>query len=76
MILGGAFDRLPANLRLCFAHGGGAFPYLLGRLDNAWRERSVARGKAQMPPSHYCDRFSVDSAVFDPGALRVRTSTY
>ena len=44
MILGGAFDRLPPSLRLCFAHGGGAFPYLLGRLENAWHERALARG--------------------------------
>ena len=27
MILGGAFDRLPRDLRICFAHGGGGFPY-------------------------------------------------
>jgi len=74
MILGGSFDRLPKSLRLCFAHGGGAFPYLLGRLDNAWRERSIARGKSEQLPSSYCDRFSVDSAVFDPKALEVRDS--
>src|SRR5690554_1170775 len=35
LILSGAFERLPQNLRLCFAHGGGSFPYLLGRIDNA-----------------------------------------
>jgi aminocarboxymuconate-semialdehyde decarboxylase len=71
MILGGAFDRLPANLKLCFAHGGGSFAFLLGRLENAWHNRDIARGKSQHPPSHYCDRFSVDSAVFDPRALRL-----
>ena len=64
-------DRLPRSLKICFAHGGGAFPYLLGRLDNAWREREVARGKSLHPPSHYLDRFSVDSAVFDERALQV-----
>ncbi|MEP6702935.1 MAG: amidohydrolase family protein, partial [Betaproteobacteria bacterium] len=71
MILGGAFDRLPHNLRICFAHGGGSFAFLLGRLENAWHNRDIARGKSQHPPSHYCDRFSVDSAVFDPRALRL-----
>jgi len=71
MILGGAFDRLPADLRICFAHGGGSFAFLLGRLENAWHNRDLARGRSQHPPSHYCDRFSVDSAVFDPRALRL-----
>ena len=30
MILGGAFDKLPAKLRICFAHGGGSFAFLWG----------------------------------------------
>ena len=70
MILGGAFDRLPENLRLCFAHGGGSFAFLLGRLDNAWRRRDIVRGKSKDVPSSYLHRFSVDSAVFDATALR------
>ena len=71
MILGGAFDRLPDSLRLCFAHGGGSFAFLLGRLENAWHNRDIARGRSERPPSAYLDRFSVDSAVFDDGALRL-----
>ena len=71
MILGGAFDRLPRSLKICFAHGGGSFAFLLGRLVNAWHNRDVARGVSQLPPSHYLDRFSVDSAVFDERALRL-----
>jgi len=70
MILGGAFDRLTDNLRLCFAHGGGSFAFLLGRLDNAWRRRDIVRGKSKDVPSSYLHRFSVDSAVFDATALR------
>jgi aminocarboxymuconate-semialdehyde decarboxylase len=69
LILSGAFDRIPKNLRICFAHGGGSFPYLLGRLENAWRHHGTARGKSEFPPSHYLDRFYVDSAVFDQRAL-------
>jgi aminocarboxymuconate-semialdehyde decarboxylase len=71
LILGGGFDRLPQRLRICFAHGGGSFAFLLGRLENAWRHRDVARGVSQHPPSHYLERFYVDSAVFDPRALRL-----
>ncbi|MGW4747314.1 amidohydrolase family protein [Streptomyces sp. NPDC004290] len=71
LILSGAFERLPASLRLLFAHGGGSFPYLLGRADNAWHRRDLVRADSPHPPSHYTRRFSVDSAVFDPGALRL-----
>lgn len=69
LILSGAFERLPRSLRLCFAHGGGSFPYLLGRVDNAWTHRDIVREDCPNLPSSYVDRFSVDSAVFDPGAL-------
>jgi aminocarboxymuconate-semialdehyde decarboxylase len=71
LILGGGFDRLPESLRICFAHGGGSFAFLLGRLENAWRNRDIARGRSKHPPSAYTRRFSVDSAVFDPRALRL-----
>jgi len=75
LILSGALDKLPASLRICFAHGGGSFPYLLGRLENAWHHHPVARGKCEKPPSHYLNRFSVDSAVFDPHALEFLVGT-
>jgi len=71
LILGGGFDRLPEDLRICFAHGGGSFAFLLGRLENAWRNRDVARGVSRHPPGHYVKRFYVDSAVFDARALRL-----
>jgi aminocarboxymuconate-semialdehyde decarboxylase len=71
LILGGGFDRLPRSLRLCFAHGGGSFAFLLGRLENAWHNRDLARGMSAHPPSNYLDRFFVDSAVFDARALRL-----
>lgn len=71
MILGGSFDRLPEHLRICFAHGGGSFAFLLGRLENAWHRRDIVRGKSENPPSHYLGRFYVDSAVFDASALRL-----
>jgi len=69
MILGGAFDKLPAKLRICFAHGGGSFAFLLGRLENAWQHHPVARGTCQLSPSQYLNRFYVDSAIFDQRAL-------
>jgi aminocarboxymuconate-semialdehyde decarboxylase len=75
LILSGAFDRLPRNLRICFAHGGGSFPYLLGRLENAWHHHPVARGECQHPPSQYLNRFFADSAVFDQRSLQFLVNT-
>jgi aminocarboxymuconate-semialdehyde decarboxylase len=75
LILSGAFDRLPETLRICFAHGGGSFAFLLGRLENAWHHHPVARGECQHPPSHYLDRFYTDSAVFDQRALNFLVET-
>ena len=71
LILSGAFERLPRSLELVFAHGGGSFAYLLGRVDNAWRNRDIVRADCPQLPSSYCDRFCVDSAIFDAAALRL-----
>src|SRR5580700_9570962 len=75
LILSGAFDRLPGTLRICFAHGGGSFAYLLGRLENAWHHHPVARGECEYPPSHYLNRFYTDSAVFDQRSLEFLVGT-
>jgi aminocarboxymuconate-semialdehyde decarboxylase len=71
LILSGAFERIPRSLKLAFAHGGGSFAFLLGRVDNAWRCRDIVRKDCPRLPSEYVDRFYVDSAVFDSRALRL-----
>ena len=38
MMFGGVFDRFP-ELRVCFAHGGGAFPGTLGRIQHGFHAR-------------------------------------
>jgi aminocarboxymuconate-semialdehyde decarboxylase len=76
LILGGVLDRVPPSLRLCFAHGGGSFPFWLGRADNAWERRGdLVRGLSTRPPSAYVDRFYVDSVVFGGPALRLLVDT-
>ncbi len=71
LVLSGAFDRLPKSLKICFAHGGGSFAFLLGRMQNAWVHQPLARGGAEFPPAHYVDRFATDSAVFDQRSLKL-----
>lgn len=73
LILSGAMERIPESLKICFAHGGGGFAFLLGRVDNAWRHRDIVRQDCPNLPSSYARRFHVDSAVFDPRALRLLT---
>lgn len=75
LVLGGAFDRLPRSLRICFAHGGGSFPFWVGRMDNAWHQRSDVVGTSERPPSEYLDRFSVDTVVFSEPALQLLVRT-
>ena len=38
MIFGGVFERFP-KLRVAFAHGGGAFPFTIGRIEHAFHVR-------------------------------------
>jgi len=75
MVLGGVFDRIDRSLRICFAHGGGSFPMWVGRMDNAWHRRPDVIATSEFPPSHYVERFSVDSVVFDEAALRLLVET-
>jgi aminocarboxymuconate-semialdehyde decarboxylase len=69
LVLSGALERIPESLRICFAHGGGSFAWLLARADNAWRHRDVVRKDCPQLPSSYARRFFVDSAVFEPRNL-------
>ena len=73
LILSGAFERLPTSLELCFAHGGGSFAFLLGRVDNAWHRRDIVREDCPKPPSAYVDRLHVDAAVFSNESLNLLT---
>jgi aminocarboxymuconate-semialdehyde decarboxylase len=75
LVLGGVFDQVPESLRICFAHGGGSFPFWVGRMDNAWHRRPDLVGTSEYPPSHYLDRFSVDTVVFAEPALRLLVDT-
>ncbi len=68
LIAGGVFDRHP-KLQVLLVHGGGAFPYQLGRLDHAYGVREETSSVAERPPLEYLDRFYFDTVVFDPRSL-------
>jgi aminocarboxymuconate-semialdehyde decarboxylase len=77
MMFSGVFDRFP-KLRVAFAHGGGAFPFTMGRIEHAFRVRPdlVAVDNQNHPRSYLASggkpaRFFVDSLVHDAEALRL-----
>ncbi|MEP6603334.1 MAG: amidohydrolase family protein [Spartobacteria bacterium] len=77
MMFGGVFERFP-KLRVAFAHGGGAFPFTIGRIEHAFHVRPdlVAINNKTNPRKYLADgdkpaRFYVDSLVHDPDALRL-----
>ncbi len=69
LIFGGVLERLP-TLRVAFAHGGGAFPGIIGRLEHGFAVRpDIVAVKNDVPPSAYLGRFYVDSLVHDARML-------
>ena len=69
MIFGGVFERLP-NLRVAFAHGGGAFPAILGRVQHGFNVRpDLCAVDNKIDPVKYLGKFWVDSLVHDNDAL-------
>ena len=73
LILGGVLDRHP-GLRIKIVHGGGFYPFLIGRLDHAWKRRPEVRKLTAEPPSAYLTRMWYDTVVFDPAILRMLVS--
>jgi aminocarboxymuconate-semialdehyde decarboxylase len=70
MIFGGVFEKLP-NLRVAFAHGGGAFPATLGRIEHGFHARpDLVAVNNRTNPREYIGRFYVDSLVHDPDLLQ------
>lgn len=67
-IFGGVLDRHP-ELKILIVHGGGYFPYYLGRLDHAWRYRPELRKLTDQRPSDYLRRMWYDTCVFDADVL-------
>jgi aminocarboxymuconate-semialdehyde decarboxylase len=70
MIFGGVFERLP-RLRVAFAHGGGAFPVTIGRIEHGFQVRpDLCAVENKVNPRSYLGKFLVDSLVHDPAALK------
>ncbi len=62
LILGGTLDRFP-SLDIVLVHGGGFFPYHIGRFDRGHTTRPEARSDGASSPSSYLRRFHYDTLV-------------
>ncbi len=69
MIFGGVCDRFP-DLQVVLVHGGGHFPYQIGRLTHGWGARPEAQRNLKSPPLDYLKWFYYDTLVYYPPALR------
>jgi aminocarboxymuconate-semialdehyde decarboxylase len=74
LLASGAVERFP-RLRICWAHAGGAFPFVLPRLEHAWAKVAAVKQAAPRPPSAYLENFFYDSITHSRAALRFLLDT-
>lgn len=68
LIFSGTLERLP-KLRICFAHGGGAFPSTLGRIEHGFNVRPDLFPDNRFNPREYLSNVFFDSLVHEPSVL-------
>jgi aminocarboxymuconate-semialdehyde decarboxylase len=68
MVFGGVCDRFP-ELKVVLVHGGGHFPYQVGRLTHGWSVRPETK-ELKTPPLDYLKWFYYDTLLYFGPALR------
>jgi aminocarboxymuconate-semialdehyde decarboxylase len=69
LIFGGVFEQFP-KLRVAFAHGGGSFPFTIGRIEHGFEARpDLVAVDNPVNPRNYIGKFWVDSLVHDKKAF-------
>lgn len=75
LIFGGVLERLP-RLRVALAHGGGSFPYTIGRIEHGFRMRpDLVAIDNPRNPREYLAQLYFDTCVHDARALRYLVDT-
>ena len=75
LVFGGVLERLP-KLKICLAHGGGSFPYTIGRIEHGFNMRpDLVATDNPRNPREYLQRLYFDSWVADRAALRYLLDT-
>jgi len=73
VLLGGIIEQLPL-LRVCFVHGGGCAPGLLGRWEHGWHSRADVRAQSKRPPVEGFRELFFDTVTHDGDALGLLTA--
>ncbi|MGB7203527.1 MAG: amidohydrolase family protein [Pyrinomonadaceae bacterium] len=68
LIFSGTLESLP-QLRICFAHGGGAFPATIGRIEHGFNVRPDLFTDNPHGPRRYLSRIYFDSLVHESAKL-------
>ena len=74
LITGGALSRRP-EVRICLAHGGGALPAMIGRLDKGAIIAGVSADSPDLP-SRLARRLWCDSLTYDRRALHAAVQVF
>lgn len=75
VLFSGLLEKCP-RLRICFAHGGGSFPFTLGRIAHGHEVRpDLCAVDNPKSPKDYIGRFFVDSLVHSQAALNFLIQT-
>lgn len=70
MIFAGVFEQFP-KLRIAFAHGGGSFPFIIGRIEHGFHVRpDLTAFDNNINPRNYLGKFWIDSLVHDADVLQ------
>jgi len=75
IVCGGVLERHP-RLQVVLYHAGGAFPAIIGRIDNAHRNNPGAYKAITRAPSSYVSQLSFDTISFNPDMLRYLVTKY
>jgi aminocarboxymuconate-semialdehyde decarboxylase len=69
LILSGVLETYP-RLKILLAHGGGALPYLHGRLDRGFKQRPEINKVIKKPPTEYLKQFHFDTITHNAIILK------
>jgi len=74
LIFSGLLEKLP-DLKICFAHGGGHLPYIMGRIQHGYMVRPECKAEIGRSPWEYFGRLYFDTITHHLPALEYLVTT-